>query len=196
MNAGRTTYAVPRRAHGHHHGAAALSHPQCAQYRPLRLGQHLVLRKAGRLILFISVLIWALSYFPGAGLEDSYLARFGHSLAPVGDALGLDWRLLVALLASFVAKENAIAALGILYGSAQGASLAETLAATVPPASALSFIAATMLFIPCATTIAVMRQETGSWGWTLFGVALLLVIALGAAALVYQVCRLLGFGLG
>lgn len=34
------------------------------------------LRKAGSLILIISVLIWALSYFPGAGLEDSYLARF------------------------------------------------------------------------------------------------------------------------
>ncbi|MCD6706124.1 MAG: ferrous iron transport protein B [Thiobacillus sp.] len=154
------------------------------------------LRKAGSLILFISVLIWALSYFPGTGLEDSYLARFGHGLAPLGNALGLDWRLLVALLASFVVKENAIAALGILYGSAQGAGLADTLAATVPPASALSFIAATMLFIPCAATIAVMRQETGSWGWTLFGVALLLVIALGAAALVYQACRLLGFGLG
>lgn len=154
------------------------------------------LRKAGSLILLISVLIWALSYFPGAGLEDSYLARFGHSLAPIGDALGLDWRLLVALLASFVAKENAIAALGILFGSAEGGGLAETLAATVSPASALSFIAATMLFIPCAATIAVMRQETGSWGWTLFGVMLLLVIALGAAALVYQACRLLGFGLG
>jgi ferrous iron transport protein B len=153
------------------------------------------LRKAGSLILLISVLIWALSYFPGAGLEDSYLARFGRTLAPLGEVVGLDWRLLAALLASFVAKENAIAALGILYGSAEGAGLAETLAATVPPASALSFIAATMLFIPCAATIAVMRQETGSWGWTLFGVTLLLVVALGAAALVYQACRLLGFGM-
>lgn len=153
------------------------------------------LRKAGSLILLFSVLIWALGYFPGTGLEDSYLARFGRSLAPLGEALGLDWRLLVALLASFVAKENAIAALGILYGSVEGAGLAERLAATVPPASALSFIAATMLFIPCAATIAVMRQETASWGWTLFGVGLLLVIALGAAALVYQACRLTGFGM-
>ena len=154
------------------------------------------LRKAGSLILLISVLIWVLGYFPGPGLEQSYLARFGRSLAPVGEVLGLDWRLLVALLASFIAKENAIAALGILYGSAQGAGLAETLAATVPPASALAFIAATMLFIPCAATIAVMRQETGSWLWTLFDVALLLGIALGAAALLYQACRLLGYGIG
>ena len=101
----------------------------------------------------------------------------------------------MALLASFIAKENAIAALGILYGSTAGAGLAETLAAQVPPASALSFIAATMLFIPCAATVAVMRQETGSWGWTLFGVTMLLGIALGAGTLVYQVCRLLGYGL-
>jgi ferrous iron transporter FeoB len=153
------------------------------------------LRKAGSLILAFSILLWALSYFPVPGLENSYLARFGHSLAPLGEWLGLDWRLLVALLASFVAKENAIAALGILYGSEAGTGLAATLAATVPAASALSFLAATMLFIPCAATVAVMHQETGSWRWTLFGVTLLLVIALGAAALVYQACRLLGFGM-
>jgi ferrous iron transport protein B len=65
----------------------------------------------------------------------------------------------------------------------------------VAPASALSFLAATMLFIPCVATVAVMRQETGSWRWTLFGVTLLLLIALAAAALVYQTCRLLGWGL-
>jgi len=154
------------------------------------------LRKAGSLILIFSMLLWALAYFPGPGLEASYLARFGHSLAPLGELLGLDWRLLVALLASFVAKENAIAALGILYGSAAGTGLAATLAAQVTPASALSFIAATMLFIPCVATVAVMRKETGSWRWTLFGVTLLLVIALGAAALIYQGCRLLGYGMG
>lgn len=153
------------------------------------------LRKAGSLILIFSILLWALGYFPGPGLEASYLARFGHHLAPVGDLLGLDWRLLVVLLSSFVAKENAIAALGILYGSAQSAGLAANLAATVPPASALSFIAASMLFIPCVATVAVMRKETGSWSWTLFSVGLLLVIALGAAALVYHACRLSGFGI-
>jgi ferrous iron transport protein B len=103
----------------------------------------------------------------------------------------------MALLAGFIARENTIAALGILYGTgAQGAGLAETLAASVAPASALSFLAATMLFIPCAATLAVMRQETGSWHWTLFAVTLLLGIALGVAALVYQGCRLLGFGTG
>ena len=154
------------------------------------------LRKAGGLILALSALVWALGYFPGADLEHSWLARFGHGLAPLGALLGLDWRMLVALLTSFVAKENAVATLGILYGAgSKAAGLAGTLAAQVAPASALSFLAATMLFIPCVATVAAMRQETGSWRWTLFGVALLLAIALGAAALVYQSCRLLGFGL-
>jgi ferrous iron transport protein B len=78
------------------------------------------------------------------------------------ELLSLDWPLLVALPASFIAKENAIAALGILYGNGpEGAGLTDTLAAFVPTASALSFLTATMLFIPCVATLAVMRKETG-----------------------------------
>ena len=153
------------------------------------------LRKAGSLILLFAVCLWALGHFPGPGLEDSYLARFGQLLAPLGDWLGLDWRLLLALLASFPAKENAIAALGILYGPPEGAGLAATLAAQVTPASALSFITASLLFIPCMATLAVTRQETGHWGWTLLGPGLMLVMAWGMAGLVYQGCRLLGWGL-
>jgi len=154
------------------------------------------LRKAGGLILLLSALVWALSYSPQAGVEGSLLARFAQRLAPLGTVLGLDWRMLVALLTSFIAKENAVATLGILYGAgANGVGLAATLATHVAPASALSFLAATMLFIPCAATVAVMRQEMGDWRWTLFGVTLLLAIALGAAALIYQVSRMLGVGM-
>jgi ferrous iron transport protein B len=151
------------------------------------------LRKAGSLILILSILLWALGYFPGPGLEASYLARFGHHLAPLGEWLGLDWRLLVALLASFVAKENAIAALGILYGAGmQGEGLADTLAASIPTVSALSFLAAAMLFIPCVSTLVVMHKEFGGWRWTLSSVVLHLVIAIATAALIYHGSNLLG----
>ena len=110
--------------------------------------------------------------------------------------LGMDWRLLVALLSSFMAKENAIATLGILYvGGDKGSGLAETLLATVSPASGLAFLTATMLFIPCAATVGVMRQETGSWRWVMFAIGLMLLIALGAAVLVYQACQWFGWGL-
>jgi len=149
------------------------------------------LRKAGGLILIASVLLWALGYFPAARLDTSYLSQVGRGLAPFGELVGLDWRLLVALLASFVAKENAIAALGILYGAgADSAGLADALATSVPTASALAFLTATMLFIPCVATLAVMRKELGSWSWTLFGIALHLLIAVVMAMLVYR-----GYGL-
>jgi ferrous iron transport protein B len=58
----------------------------------------------------------------------------------------------------------------------------------------LAFLTATMLFVPCVATMAAMRLETGSWRRTLYGVALLLVVALGGATLVDQACRLLGLG--
>ena len=154
------------------------------------------LRRAGSIILLVAVVVWALSSYPGPGVEQSYLARFGHSLAPVGELMGMDWRLLVALLSSFIAKENAIATLGVLYGAGgEGAGLAGTMATVVSPASALAFLAVSMLFIPCAATVAVMYQETRSWRWTLFGVGLLLLIAFGAGVIVYQGARWLGVGL-
>jgi len=149
------------------------------------------LRNAGTIIVLLSVLVWAAAYFPGGGLEHSYLARIGRALAPLGSAMGLDWRMLVALLAGIVAKENAVATLGILYTSgASGATLADMLAAQVTPPMALSFLTATMLFIPCAATVAAMRQETNSWLWTLLGGVLLLCVAMAAAAVVYQLAHL------
>jgi ferrous iron transport protein B len=148
-------------------------------------------RKAGSLILLASVLVWVLSYFPAGVLERSYLARLGRALEPLGSLMGMDWRLLVALISSFVAKENAIATLGILYGQG-GQGLVSSLVDQVPPASALAFLTVTMLFIPCLATVAVMRKETGSWCWTVFDVALLLAIALGAGIAVYQGAVALG----
>jgi ferrous iron transport protein B len=103
--------------------------------------------------------------------------------------------MIVSLISSFVAKENAIATLGILYGTGEaGGGFTGTMAAVVSPATALSFLTVTMLFIPCVATVAVMHQETRSWRWTLFGVLLLLLIALGAGVIMYQGARWLGIG--
>jgi ferrous iron transport protein B len=153
------------------------------------------LRRAGTIILLVAVMVWALASFPGATIETSYLGRFGQWLAPVGKIMGMDWRLLVALLSSFIAKENAIATLGILYAPDEsGRALVATLAALVPPASGLAFLTVTMLFIPCVATVAVIRQETHSWRWTLFSVLLMLAIAIAAGVAVFQGARWLGVG--
>lgn len=152
-------------------------------------------RKAGTVILFVSLIVWTLSNYPGPDIEQSYLAQFGRSLAPLGQLMGMDWRMIVALLSSFIAKENAIATLGILYGGGEGGmGLVERMALLVSPATALALLVTTMLFIPCVATVAVMYQESRSWRWTFFGVGLLLVIAIGAGVITYQGARWMGIG--
>jgi ferrous iron transport protein B len=142
-------------------------------------------RKAGTLIVLVSTVVWALSILPNGDVESGFLAQFGRWLEPVGRLAGLDWRLMVALLTSFIAKENTIATLGVLFGSGEGGGLAKTLAATYSPATALAFLTVQMLFIPCLATCAVVRQETNSWRWTFFNIGFLLVISLAMGALVY-----------
>jgi ferrous iron transport protein B len=149
------------------------------------------LKKAGTTILAMAVFIWFLSSVPGGGLENSLLGRLGHALAPLGSWLGLDWRLVLALLTSFVAKENAVATLGVLFNSSES-SLAQALAATYSPASGLAFIVVTVLFVPCMPTVAVMRQETGSWRWVALNLVLMLAVSLAAGGAVYSLARLGG----
>nr|HID12932.1 ferrous iron transport protein B [Anaerolineae bacterium] len=150
------------------------------------------LKKAGTLILIVSVVVWALSVLPGGGIESSFLAQIGRLLEPVGVLAGFDWRLMVALLTSFIAKENSIATLGVLFGAGEEAGLAETLAATFPAATALAFLVVQMLFIPCVATVGVVRQETGSWRWTLFNLGFLLMVSWVVGAAVFWLARLVG----
>ncbi|HCS39383.1 MAG TPA: ferrous iron transport protein B [Anaerolineaceae bacterium] len=149
-------------------------------------------KKAGTIILVISVVVWSLSMLPDGNLENSILARIGHFIEPVGRWMGMDWKLTVALLTSFVAKENAIATLGILFGGMQDASLAQSLAAIFTPASALGFLTVSLLFVPCVATLAVIKQETGSWKWTMVNIVLMLVVSIGAGAGVYHLASALG----
>jgi ferrous iron transport protein B len=160
----------------------------------IQVWQHTVefLRKAGSLILLIAVLIWVLSTLPAGHVESSYLARFGQWLAPAGALLGLDWKMIVALLSSFVAKENSVATLSILYGAGQSdVTLAQILHGAMTPAAALAFLVVQMLFIPCVATFSTIRQESRSWAWTLLDMAALLVLSVGMGVLVYQLARLI-----
>ena len=150
------------------------------------------LKKAGTNILAMALVIWALSVLPNGDLNQSYLVQFGKWIEPVGRWMGMDWRLTVALITSFPAKENAVATLGVLFGSTPDAALAQTLTATFSTASALAFLVVTMLFIPCMATVAVIRQETNSWGWTLVNIALLLVISIAAGVGVYNLALVIG----
>jgi ferrous iron transport protein B len=150
------------------------------------------IKKAGTAILGMSLVVWALSVLPGGNLNSSYLAQFGKFIEPVGQWMGLDWRLTVALITSFPAKENAIATLGVLFGNSPEAGLTAALTASFSHASALSFLVVTMLFIPCMATVTVIKQETNSWRWTFLNIGLLLAISIGAGSLVYHAAAALG----
>jgi ferrous iron transport protein B len=151
------------------------------------------LKKAGTVILAISLLIWALSRLPYGVVETSLLADLGHLLAPLGALMGLDWRMMVALLTSFVAKENTIATLGILFGAGEGsAQLTELVGAALTPAAGLAFLTLQMLFIPCAATVAAIKQETGGWKWPVYSMGFLFVTSFVVAIGVHQLALLAG----
>ncbi len=174
-----------------------LYHVPNARTIGISVWQNLVafLKKAGTVILVMSVVIWALSTYPGPGIENSLIGYLGRVIEPLGRLMGLEWPLLVALLTSFIAKENTIATLGIIYGTGEGAgALAQTLSSVLTPAAALAFLSTQVLFIPCVATVAAIKQETHSWKWTVFSVGMLLVISTLVGIAIYQGALLLGVG--
>jgi len=138
------------------------------------------IKKAGTIILGVSIIIWALSYFPAGEVELSYLAHLGRTLEPVGAWMGLSWQMMLALFTSFIAKENTIATLNILYGD-----LEATLPALLSIPAALALLVTQMLFIPCVATVATIKQEVG-WKWMFISLLILLALSLGGGVLVYQ----------
>lgn len=157
------------------------------------------IKKAGTLIVVVSAIIWLLSNYPGGDPSQSVLGSVGRFLEPAGALLGLgDWRFIVALLSSFVAKETSVATLGVLFSpaAATGTAVAEgnlatTVAAMLTPAAAAAFLVLQMTFIPCVATVAAIRQESRSWAWTGASVGLTLVVAFVLGVIVYQVGALL-----
>jgi len=143
-------------------------------------------KKAGTVILAVSIGVWFLSYLPSGRVEESLLAVIGRSLEPLGAFVGLDWKMITALLTGLIAKENAVATLGILYGVGKE-GLAATMPAAVGPASALAFLTVLMLFLPCAATAAVMAREMEDRRWFAASFLLMLVVSLAAGAAAYRV---------
>lgn len=143
-------------------------------------------RKAGTIILTMSILVWLLAYFPDGRTETSILAWIGHLLEPLGLPLGLDWKMVTALITSVVAKENAIATLGVLYGVG-GQGLLKVLPAVMGHAPALAFLTVLMLFVPCAATIAVMKREMADRRWFVTSLVLTLVVSYLVGLAAYRI---------
>lgn len=148
------------------------------------------LKKMGTLILFASVIIWALGYFPMAKdpsvtpseqLEQSYIGQIGKFIEPAIEPLGYNWKMGVGIVAGLPAKELVVSTLSVLYtnsdedteesnllASAMKSEVKADGQALYTPATVLSYLVFILLCFPCVATIMAIKHESGSWRWALF----------------------------
>jgi ferrous iron transport protein B len=149
------------------------------------------LKRASVLIVCVSTLVWLLSNLPiGAPMHKTLLGMLGRLLHPFGELIGLDWRATAALITGFLAKENSLATLSVLYGSA-GEGLIESLRNAMTPLQAFSFTLFQMLYIPCAASVVAIWIETRSVKWVALAIAYPFLLATILTASIYNLATLL-----
>jgi ferrous iron transport protein B len=187
--------------------------------------------EAGKVILAISIILWVVSsYGPGdkmeiaeervvaemsnhsgeevkaavasARLENSYAGSFGRAIEPAIKPLGYDWKIGIALLASFAAREVFVGTMATIY-SISGDSEdvltvkqrllqeknAETGGPMYTPAVCYSLLMFYVFAMMCMSTIAVVYRETHGWKWPMIQLAYLMALAYISAFAVYQLMR-------
>lgn len=156
------------------------------------------LRKMGGIILFASIIVWALNYFPhhDAVAEtqaeiiansspeinpetDSFLEMMGKAVNPIMEPLGFHWRATVAIVAGIPAKEIVVSTLGVVDGTNEFSI-----------ASALSFMVFVLLYCPCIASITAIVKESGSWKYGAFSVLYNTLVAWIAAFIIYHLALL------
>lgn len=157
------------------------------------------LTKAGTTIFLASIVLWfVLNMGTGGFVSDvsqSFAAKFGHILVPLLKPAGLgSWQIAVALISGISAKEVVVSSFSVLYGisninSAAGmAELTGVLSsAGFGSVNAYALMIFCLLYTPCIATIGTIKRETNSWKWTMGMVLFQLLLAWGAATLVFQI---------
>jgi len=169
------------------------------------------LKKAGTIILAISIILWAAMSWPKpshqslAGLNPeqarqkqlaySAVGRLGKTIEPALTPLGFDWKIGTALIGATAAKEVFVSQLSIVYavGSADQGSqtLREKLQANYSPLTGFSICLFCLISAPCVATIVMTKKETNSWCWAIFQFAGLTALAYFVTLIVYQIGSLL-----
>ena len=122
----------------------------------------------------------------------------GHAIEPVMAPLGFNWQINVALIPGMAAREVAVGALGTIYaidgGEGAAAKIGQVLAGQWSLATALALLAWYVFAPQCASTLAVIRRETGGWKWMWVTFGYMLALAYVTAFATYQIARALGAG--
>ena len=165
------------------------------------------LKKAGTIILAISILLWLASSYPKpsreylanmseeqaqqAKLEHSVIGTLGQAIEPVIKPLGFDWKIGTALIGATAAKEVFVSQLAIVYavgGADEGTTtLRHLLQTNYTPLTGFCIMLFCLIYAPCVATIAMTKQETNSWGWAIFQFISLTIMAYIITLAVYQI---------
>jgi ferrous iron transport protein B len=150
--------------------------------------------RAGTIICGAVILIWFLGSMPWGveyGSESSWIGRIGGVFAPVLSPCGFgDWQAATALVFGLFAKEAVVGTFGTLF-SAEGGALGTVIGSELgwTPLVAYAFMAFSLVYAPCAATLAIIRRETRSWKWSAFAVGYGLLLGWVLATLIFQIGR-------
>ncbi|NCP58772.1 MAG: ferrous iron transport protein B [Flavobacteriales bacterium] len=185
---------------------------------------------AGKIILAISIVLWVMASFgPGNfndantivgaktssqniseealdaeiasfKLEHSYIGIMGKTIEPIVKPLGFDWKIGIALLSSFAAREVFVGTLATIYsvGSKEEETIKNRMAAEINPvlgtplfnfASGISLLLFYAFAMQCMSTLAIVKQETNSWKWPIWQFFSLTTIAYIASLIAYQLLK-------
>ena len=165
----------------------------------------LFLKRAGTTIFSMMVLIWFLASFPrppegaaGPAIDYSFAAVIGKWLEPITAPVGFNWQINVALIPGMAAREVAVASLGTVYAIEGGKEAVEQIGQALANKWSLATALALLvwyIFAPqCASTLAVIKRETGSWKWMFVTFGYMLTLAYIGAFITYQLAVALGAG--
>ncbi len=144
------------------------------------------LKRAGTIILSVTIILWALTQFPGTPdgpppLERSALGQAGQGIEPVIEPLGYDWKIGVGIISSLAAREVIVGTLGTIYGvedaSEESMGLQDRLRQDLDLGSAIGLLIFFVFALQCMSTVAVMRRETAGWKWPILQFGYMLTLA-------------------
>ncbi|MDP2153112.1 MAG: ferrous iron transport protein B [Methylotenera sp.] len=153
------------------------------------------LNRASKFIVLGVVLVWLLTNFPSnvaPASVETYAGQIGVFFAPILDPIGINHELAIALIFGFVAKEIVVGALAVIYGL-QGDALMAQMATQIDWVQAMSFMLFTLIYTPCLSTIATIKNESKSTAFMWLSIIWSLGLAWVVSFAFYQGARLLGF---
>ena len=160
------------------------------------------IKKAGTIILLATIIVWFTSFFgwvdgqfrmlDALELDHSILAAVGGTVSWIFAPLGWgDWKSAVAAITGLIAKENVVGTFGILFGFAEvaedGSEIWGTLASSMTPLAAYSFLIFNLLCAPCFAAMGAIKREMNNMKWFWFAVGYQTLLAYVVSLCVFQI---------